>query len=126
MVTYACNPSYLETEIRRIVVQSQLQQNKSQAPSSKIPSTKTGLAEWLSCKCEALNSNPSTTKKKKDFLKKVYLIKIICDLRYKCKQFKVFPSLISQILPFFTVFNEMVNDLMQKVIYERSFEIIIG
>jgi hypothetical protein len=36
-----------EAEIRRITVQSQPQANSSRDPISKIPITKTGLAEWL-------------------------------------------------------------------------------
>jgi hypothetical protein len=55
-----------EAEIRRIAVQSQPGKIVGD-PISKKPITKIGLVEWL--KMKALSSNPSTTKKKKRFLK---------------------------------------------------------
>jgi hypothetical protein len=57
-------------EIRRIEVQSQPQAIVCKTLSRKKPITKKGLMEWLKqedcllSKCEALSSNPSTTKKK--------------------------------------------------------------
>jgi hypothetical protein len=59
-----------EAEIRRIMAQSQSQANSSQDTISKIPNTKkragrvTHVVDCLPSKCEALSSNPSTTKKK--------------------------------------------------------------
>jgi hypothetical protein len=50
-----------EAEIRRIVKSSQT--NSSVRPYLKTPFTKKGLVEWL--KVKALNSSPSSEKKKK-------------------------------------------------------------
>jgi hypothetical protein len=69
-VAQACNPSYSGAEIRRILVQSQpgqilaetlSQQNTSQKGAGGVAQ----VVEHLPSKNEALNSNPSTVKKKK-------------------------------------------------------------
>jgi hypothetical protein len=52
-----------EAEIRRIMVRSQPQPNKSRDPISKQTLHKKGLAEWL--KVYTLSSSSSTAKKKK-------------------------------------------------------------
>jgi hypothetical protein len=64
-----------EADIRKIVVPSQPRENSSQALIMKKPITK---EDWWSgssepSECEALGSNPSTTKKKGSKLRNVLL-----------------------------------------------------
>jgi hypothetical protein len=59
-----------ETKIRRITVQSQLREIICETPSQKYPTQKRAgkvaqVVEHLPSKCEALSSDPSSTKKKK-------------------------------------------------------------
>jgi hypothetical protein len=67
-----------ETEIGRITVLGQQGQIAPETPISKITKATCagGVAqavEWLLCKCKALNSNPSPTKKNTETKKKMYL-----------------------------------------------------
>jgi hypothetical protein len=69
-VAHACNPATWEAEIEGITVRGQPGQIVCKTPMSKITRAKwtAGVAqgvECLLCKCKALSSNPSVTKKKK-------------------------------------------------------------
>jgi hypothetical protein len=59
-----------EAKIRRITVQSQLREIVCETPSQKYPTQKRASevaqeVEHLPSKCEALSSDPTSTKKKK-------------------------------------------------------------
>jgi hypothetical protein len=73
-----------ETEIRRIVVQSQPRKIVHKTLSRKYPSQK-GLEEWL--KVKTLRSSPSTSKKKKE------------------QSWRTFPTLFQELFLFFFFLN---------------------
>jgi hypothetical protein len=62
-VAHSCNPSYSGDRHQEDCGLKPAQANRSKDPISINPSQKIGLVEWL--KVKALNSSPSTTKKKK-------------------------------------------------------------
>jgi hypothetical protein len=62
-VVHTHNPSYSGGKDQEAPGSKPAQANSSQNPISKKPFTKIGLMEWF--KIKALNSNPSTEKKKR-------------------------------------------------------------
>jgi hypothetical protein len=92
-----------EAKIRRITAQGQPRQIVPETPISKITRAKwTGsvahVVEYLLCKCEALNSNPSPPKKKNFEKKKVRQRKLcvvgshLCDILGKAKTIEEEPD----------------------------------
>jgi hypothetical protein len=62
-VIHTCNPHYSGGRDQESCSSKPAQANSSVRPYLKTPFTKIGLVEWL--KVKALNSSPSTTKKRK-------------------------------------------------------------
>jgi hypothetical protein len=84
-----------EAEIRRMVVRSQPEQIVHETPISKITTAKwiagvSQVVEHLHCKCDALSSYPSPTKKKKSRTHKKLNLNMNAKLNSSCESVRLF------------------------------------